>query len=186
MKYAHVCNCSAWLACCPAAFHCLSALLLQTTAFVPGEVRQPTTAAASPADLDADVLIELHNVHKSFGKKQILRGTNIKVRRGEAVGIIGGSGTGKSTTLRLMAGLLMPDKVQFCGKNCLQWLAVHARPGSIAGLMPNAMQAHCCRFGLGTLHQLVLQSLWAALGTASAVAVPSHAICTAMCSLASA
>ena len=92
------------------------ALLLQTSTSVPREVRQPTTAAASPADLDADVLIELHNVHKSFGKKQILRGTNIKVRRGEAVGIIGGSGTGKSTTLRLMAGLLMPDKVQVSGR----------------------------------------------------------------------
>ena len=102
---------------------------------MPGEVRQPTTAAASPADLDADVLIELHNVHKSFGKKQILRGTNIKVRRGEAVGIIGGSGTGKSTTLRLMAGLLMPDKVQFCVTSCLVWLAAHVRPGSIPGLM---------------------------------------------------
>lgn len=104
---------------------------------MPGEVRQPTTAAASPADLDADVLIEMRNVHKSFGKKQILRGTNIKVRRGEAVGIIGGSGTGKSTTLRLMAGLLMPDKVQFCGKSCVQCLAAHARPGCIAGQMPS-------------------------------------------------
>lgn len=58
-----------------------------------------------------EVLIELRDVWKSFGTKNILRGANIKVRRGEAVGIIGGSGTGKSTTLRLMAGLLMPDKV---------------------------------------------------------------------------
>ena len=111
------------------------------TAVAPGEVRQPTAAAASPADLDADVLIELHNVHKSFGKKQILRGTNIKVRRGEAVGIIGGSGTGKSTTLRLMAGLLMPDKVQFCRKSCLQRLAANVRPGGIAGLLPNIPSA---------------------------------------------
>ena len=60
---------------------------------------------------DAEVLIELKDVWKSFGSKHILRGANIKIRRGEAVGIIGGSGTGKSTTLRLMAGLLMPDKV---------------------------------------------------------------------------
>lgn len=59
-----------------------------------------------------DVLIELRDVHKSFGSKKILRGVNIKIRRGEAVGIIGGSGTGKSTTLRLMAGLLAPDKVR--------------------------------------------------------------------------
>jgi len=59
-----------------------------------------------------EVLIQLKDVHKSFGSKKILNGVNITIRRGEAVGIIGGSGTGKSTTLRLMAGLLAPDKVQ--------------------------------------------------------------------------
>ncbi len=58
-----------------------------------------------------EILIELKDVHKAFGSKKILNGVNITIRRGEAVGIIGGSGTGKSTTLRLMAGLLAPDKV---------------------------------------------------------------------------
>ena len=48
-------------------------------------------------------------MHKAFGAKPILAGASIQVRRGEAVGIIGASGTGKSTTLRLMAGLLAPD-----------------------------------------------------------------------------
>ncbi len=61
---------------------------------------------------EGEVLIELRGVHKAFGSKQILRGVDIKIRRGEAVGIIGGSGTGKSTTLRLMAGLLAPDKAR--------------------------------------------------------------------------
>ena len=58
-----------------------------------------------------EILIELKDVHKAFGSKKILNGVSITIRRGEAVGIIGGSGTGKSTTLRLMAGLLAPDKV---------------------------------------------------------------------------
>lgn len=59
-----------------------------------------------------DVLLEFRDVHKSFGSKPILRGASFKIRRGEAVGIIGSSGTGKSTTLRLAAGLLAPDKVR--------------------------------------------------------------------------
>ncbi|KAK3010451.1 hypothetical protein RJ639_010660, partial [Escallonia herrerae] len=59
---------------------------------------------------DSDVLIECRDVYKSFGEKHILRGVNFKIRHGEAVGIIGPSGTGKSTILKIIAGLLAPDK----------------------------------------------------------------------------
>lgn len=59
---------------------------------------------------DSDVLIECKNVYKSFGEKHILRGVSFKIRHGEAVGIIGPSGTGKSTILKIIAGLLAPDK----------------------------------------------------------------------------
>ncbi|OWM72327.1 protein TRIGALACTOSYLDIACYLGLYCEROL 3, chloroplastic [Punica granatum] len=59
---------------------------------------------------DSDVLIECRDVYKSFGEKHILRGVSFKIRHGEAVGIIGPSGTGKSTILKIMAGLLAPDK----------------------------------------------------------------------------
>lgn len=59
---------------------------------------------------DSDVLIECRDVYKSFGEKHILQGVSFKIRHGEAVGIIGPSGTGKSTVLKIMAGLLAPDK----------------------------------------------------------------------------
>lgn len=75
-------------------------------------------AEAAHQAIQDDVLIEFRDVHKSFGKKKILQGASFKIHRGEAIGIIGASGTGKSTTLRLAAGLLAPDKgeILICGK----------------------------------------------------------------------
>ena len=71
-----------------------------------------TTAKEEEKQLEEDILVEFKDVHKSFGSKHILRGASFKIKRGEAVGIIGSSGTGKSTTLRLAAGLLQPDEGQ--------------------------------------------------------------------------
>ncbi|KAK9809513.1 hypothetical protein WJX73_007062 [Symbiochloris irregularis] len=75
-------------------------------------------APSANSQPEADILVEMRNVHKAFGEKKVLRGCNITIRRGEAVGIIGSSGSGKSTTLRLMAGLVAPDwgEVRICGQ----------------------------------------------------------------------
>jgi phospholipid/cholesterol/gamma-HCH transport system ATP-binding protein len=53
--------------------------------------------------------ISLRGVHKSFGPKHVLSGVDLDVGRGESVVIIGGSGTGKSVTLKCILGLLTPD-----------------------------------------------------------------------------
>jgi phospholipid/cholesterol/gamma-HCH transport system ATP-binding protein len=53
--------------------------------------------------------VEFVDVHKAYGAKQVLRGANLKVYRGEVLVILGGSGTGKSVTLRHMLGLEAPD-----------------------------------------------------------------------------
>jgi phospholipid/cholesterol/gamma-HCH transport system ATP-binding protein len=54
--------------------------------------------------------IELIDVHKAFGRKQILRGVTLSVSEGETVSLVGFSGAGKSVTLKHIAGLLMPDR----------------------------------------------------------------------------
>ncbi|UBF23740.1 ABC transporter ATP-binding protein [Kovacikia minuta CCNUW1] len=66
----------------------------------------------------AEPLIELKGVSKAFGKNIVLDKVDLTIYRGEALGIIGPSGTGKSTILRIIAGLLAPDsgEIYVCGK----------------------------------------------------------------------
>jgi phospholipid/cholesterol/gamma-HCH transport system ATP-binding protein len=64
-------------------------------------------------------MIELENIHKSFGPKQVLNGITLSVPTGSTMCIIGKSGCGKSVLLKHIVGLLMPDKgmVKVDGKN---------------------------------------------------------------------
>lgn len=55
-------------------------------------------------------MIELRDVHKSFGTNAVLRGTSFVAEKGQSLVIIGGSGTGKSVTLKCILGLVTPDK----------------------------------------------------------------------------
>lgn len=54
-------------------------------------------------------MIELRGVTKAFGSKEILRGVDLVIPKGESMVIIGGSGTGKSVTLKSVLGLITPD-----------------------------------------------------------------------------
>lgn len=53
--------------------------------------------------------IQLRNVVKSFGKNKVLRGVDLDVPEGKSVVIIGGSGSGKSVTLKSVLGIVPPD-----------------------------------------------------------------------------
>ncbi len=53
--------------------------------------------------------IELIDVKKSFGNKKVLNGVSLKVKKGESLVVIGGSGSGKSVTLKSILGLIEPD-----------------------------------------------------------------------------
>ncbi|MDR3610445.1 MAG: ABC transporter ATP-binding protein [Ignavibacteriaceae bacterium] len=54
-------------------------------------------------------MIEIINLHKSFGKNLVLRGVNLCITKGETIVIIGRSGEGKSVLIKLIVGLLQPD-----------------------------------------------------------------------------
>lgn len=54
-------------------------------------------------------MIELSDVHKSFGPKHVLRGINLSIERGKSLVIIGGSGSGKSVLLKCVLGLIDSD-----------------------------------------------------------------------------
>ena len=59
---------------------------------------------------EAHPAIELKNIYKSFGDTLVLKNISFKVRRGETKIILGGSGSGKSTILKLIIGLEKPDE----------------------------------------------------------------------------
>ena len=68
-------------------------------------------------------MIEIENVHKSFGALQVLKGINLTVAKGEVLTVIGGSGSGKSTLLTCINGLETIDS----GRIVVDGVEVHAK-----------------------------------------------------------
>lgn len=64
-------------------------------------------------------MLELEDVHVSYGKIVALRGISISVSKGEIVTVVGGNGAGKTTTLRTISGILKPTsgRVVFKGQD---------------------------------------------------------------------
>ena len=65
--------------------------------------------SASPK-LGETPILELRNVHKTFGEKKVLRGVDLSVKPGQSLVVIGGSGTGKSVTIKCALGLMKPEQ----------------------------------------------------------------------------
>jgi phospholipid/cholesterol/gamma-HCH transport system ATP-binding protein len=57
-----------------------------------------------------EVMIQIRGLEKSFGENKVLRGIDLDVHRGENVVVLGRSGTGKSVLIKIIAGLLKPDR----------------------------------------------------------------------------
>lgn len=79
-------------------------------------------------------VIEVQDFKKSFGKKVVHNGVTFYVKKGECLGLVGGSGTGKSVLLRSLIGLEKPDsgKIHINGEDATlyteaQWLHVRKK-----------------------------------------------------------
>ena len=59
-----------------------------------------------------DTILHLRNIKKSFGETRVLSGIDLEIQRGEFITLLGSSGCGKTTTLRIIAGLESPDSGQ--------------------------------------------------------------------------
>ena len=67
-------------------------------------------------------MIEVRNIKKSYGKRQVLKGVSFTARQGECIGIVGANGCGKSTLLGILAGSLKADfgEISYNGENPLK------------------------------------------------------------------
>ncbi len=81
--------------------------------------------------------IELAGLAKRFGSRQVLAGVDLAVMPGESLVIIGGSGTGKSVTLKIILGLIAPDAG-----------SIKVDGQEVVGLNGAALDAHRARFGM--------------------------------------
>jgi ABC-2 type transport system ATP-binding protein len=64
-------------------------------------------------------IVEVHNLQKKYGQKQVLHGINLKITSGQIIGYIGPNGAGKSTTIKILCGILaeFEGDVAVFGKN---------------------------------------------------------------------
>src|ERR1700726_4203056 len=69
----------------------------------------PTHAAAEPP-ATREIVIDVHGLTKSFGGRPVVRDLSMQVKRGTIFGFLGPNGSGKTTTIRMLCGLLAPDQ----------------------------------------------------------------------------
>jgi len=79
-------------------------------------------------------LLRLDGLHVHYGKSHILQGVNLEVRQGEVVSLLGRNGSGRSTTMKAIMGLVPPSAG-----------AIRLRTRQLAGLRPHTI----CRAGVG-------------------------------------
>jgi Cu-processing system ATP-binding protein len=64
-------------------------------------------------------MIEIKNIHKKFGKLEVLKDVSLSFRKGECIALIGPNGCGKTTLIKSILGMVLPDKgaIEYNGKS---------------------------------------------------------------------
>lgn len=73
-------------------------------------------------------ILEIRNLRKKYGSREVIRDLSFDVRKGEVVGLLGPNGAGKTTAFYMTIGLIAPDtgQVHFNGENITDW-PIHKR-----------------------------------------------------------
>jgi ABC-2 type transport system ATP-binding protein len=70
----------------------------------------PDATQVSARGGDQDIVIDVHHLTKKFDGRAVVRDLSMQVRRGTIYGFLGPNGSGKTTTIRMLCGLLTPDE----------------------------------------------------------------------------
>ncbi|MBY0577263.1 MAG: ABC transporter ATP-binding protein [Gallionellaceae bacterium] len=73
-------------------------------------------------DATPDITLCARNLTRRFGSRQVVHGVSLQLRRGEVLGLLGHNGAGKSTTLQMLTGCLLPNSgnIEICGIDLLR------------------------------------------------------------------
>jgi len=80
---------------------------------------EPLDSSILPEAKPEETLLSAIHLHKSFGKKHVVKGVSLSVKPGEIVGLLGPNGAGKSTVFKMLIGIYKPDhgKILFENQN---------------------------------------------------------------------
>ena len=80
-----------------------------------------------------ELVIDVHGLRKSFGTRRVVDGLDLQVAQGEICGFLGANGSGKTTTIRMLCGLLVPDggSGTCLGHDIIRRLRAHPPPGRL-------------------------------------------------------
>ncbi len=70
----------------------------------PDEAQEEITFSFPPPERSGQIVMELENVHKSYGEHQVFNGIDYQVERGDKIAVVGPNGAGKSTLIRILTG----------------------------------------------------------------------------------